>query len=140
MYCKHGNNVGIRLCVQSLLITSDKIAGFDVRVCHRRDRRVYAPHCCPCPRNEQEDLRPEVRKHTQNLLLTLILSEVWVVPRLTACSILIISLKPLQFSFLRRDGTLWWARPDTKTQVTCEYYFDNGACIPTRFALKYSYA
>jgi len=33
---------------------------------------------------------------------------------------------------LRRDGTLWWARPDTKTQVTCEYFFENGACIPTR--------
>merc|ERR1712142_1093933 len=33
---------------------------------------------------------------------------------------------------LRRDGTLWWARPDTKTQVTCEYKFDNGACVPTR--------
>ena len=33
---------------------------------------------------------------------------------------------------LRRDGTLWWARPDTKTQVTCEYRFDKGACIPQR--------
>jgi S-adenosylmethionine synthetase len=33
---------------------------------------------------------------------------------------------------LRRDGTLWWARPDTKTQVTCEYEFDNGACKPIR--------
>ena len=38
--------------------------------------------------------------------------------------------------FFRRDGTLWWARPDTKTQVTAEYYFENGACIPTRFELK----
>merc|ERR1712076_147138 len=37
-----------------------------------------------------------------------------------------------KISDLRRDGTLWWARPDTKTQVTCEYYFDNGACIPLR--------
>ncbi|TRY80541.1 hypothetical protein TCAL_04795 [Tigriopus californicus] len=37
-----------------------------------------------------------------------------------------------KISELRRDGTLWWARPDTKTQVTCEYYFDNGACIPVR--------
>jgi len=37
-----------------------------------------------------------------------------------------------KISDLRRDGTLWWARPDTKTQVTCEYYFQNGACIPTR--------
>merc|ERR1712095_114112 len=35
-------------------------------------------------------------------------------------------------SELRRDGTLWWARPDTKTQVTCEYVFDNGACKPLR--------
>ncbi|GAB6028389.1 hypothetical protein CHUAL_002555 [Chamberlinius hualienensis] len=33
---------------------------------------------------------------------------------------------------LRRDGTFWWARPDSKSQVTCEYYFDNGACIPQR--------
>lgn len=33
---------------------------------------------------------------------------------------------------LRRDGTFWWARPDTKSQVTCEYYFDQGACIPIR--------
>jgi S-adenosylmethionine synthetase len=33
---------------------------------------------------------------------------------------------------LRRDGTLWWARPDSKTQVTCEYKFDNGACVPLR--------
>lgn len=33
---------------------------------------------------------------------------------------------------LRRDGTLWWARPDSKTQVTCEYRFDHGACIPIR--------
>jgi len=37
-----------------------------------------------------------------------------------------------KLSDLRRDGTLWWARPDTKTQVTCEYKFDNGACVPTR--------
>jgi len=33
---------------------------------------------------------------------------------------------------LRRSGELWWARPDTKTQVTAEYYFDKGACIPVR--------
>merc|ERR1719433_1690445 len=33
---------------------------------------------------------------------------------------------------LRRDGTLWWARPDTKTQVTIEYEFENGACKPKR--------
>merc|ERR1712130_951634 len=38
-----------------------------------------------------------------------------------------------KISDLRRDGTLWWARPDTKTQVTCEYYFDNGACIPKQY-------
>jgi len=33
---------------------------------------------------------------------------------------------------LRRNGTFWWARPDSKTQVTCEYYFDRGAAIPLR--------
>jgi len=33
---------------------------------------------------------------------------------------------------LRRDGTLWWARPDSKTQVTAEYMFEGGACVPIR--------
>merc|ERR1719423_610203 len=33
---------------------------------------------------------------------------------------------------LRRNNTLWRARPDTKTQVTCEYKFENGACVPIR--------
>ena len=33
---------------------------------------------------------------------------------------------------LRRDGILWWARPDTKTQVTAEYVFEGGACVPVR--------
>merc|ERR1739847_155854 len=37
-----------------------------------------------------------------------------------------------KLSDLRRDGTLWWARPDTKTQVTAEYMFEGGACVPTR--------
>merc|ERR1712002_812251 len=37
-----------------------------------------------------------------------------------------------KISDLRRDGTLWWCRPDSRTQVTCEYYFENGACIPVR--------
>jgi S-adenosylmethionine synthetase len=33
---------------------------------------------------------------------------------------------------LRRNGGLPWARPDSKTQVTCEYRMDGGALIPTR--------
>jgi len=37
-----------------------------------------------------------------------------------------------KMSELRRNNTLWWARPDTKTQVTCEYKFENGACVPVR--------
>jgi len=31
---------------------------------------------------------------------------------------------------LRKDGTLWWARPDSKTQVTIEYASDGGAMVP----------
>lgn len=33
---------------------------------------------------------------------------------------------------LRRSGELPWARPDSKTQVTCEYRMSKGACIPLR--------
>ncbi|XP_022317822.2 S-adenosylmethionine synthase-like [Crassostrea virginica] len=33
---------------------------------------------------------------------------------------------------LRRSGELKWARPDTKTQVTIEYKYDKGACVPIR--------
>jgi S-adenosylmethionine synthetase len=32
----------------------------------------------------------------------------------------------------RRDGSLAWVRPDSKTQVTVEYKLANGACIPQR--------
>ncbi|XP_065358753.1 S-adenosylmethionine synthase isoform X1 [Calliphora vicina] len=33
---------------------------------------------------------------------------------------------------LRRSGDFWWARPDSKTQITCDYLFDQGAAIPKR--------
>jgi S-adenosylmethionine synthetase len=33
---------------------------------------------------------------------------------------------------LRRNGVFPWARPDSKTQVTCEYKIVKGACIPLR--------
>jgi len=33
---------------------------------------------------------------------------------------------------LRRNGQLPWARPDSKTQITCEYRMVKGVCIPMR--------
>lgn len=33
---------------------------------------------------------------------------------------------------LRRSGEFWWARPDSKTQVTGEYEFNQGRTIPKR--------
>ncbi|KAI9256192.1 S-adenosylmethionine synthase [Sporodiniella umbellata] len=37
-----------------------------------------------------------------------------------------------RMSELRRDGTLGWLRPDSKTQVTVEYKNENGAMVPLR--------
>lgn len=37
-----------------------------------------------------------------------------------------------RLSELRRNGTFPWARPDTKTQVTCEYRFKAGRTVPQR--------
>jgi len=37
-----------------------------------------------------------------------------------------------KISELSETGELDWARPDSKTQVTCEYKFVNGAAIPLR--------
>ena len=37
-----------------------------------------------------------------------------------------------KISELRNNGTLWWARPDSKTQVTCEYFVEKGVTRPTR--------
>lgn len=38
----------------------------------------------------------------------------------------------IKMSELRNNGTLPWLRPDTKTQITCEYTFDGGAVVPQR--------
>ncbi|KAK4336936.1 hypothetical protein RND71_044090 [Anisodus tanguticus] len=38
----------------------------------------------------------------------------------------------VKLSELRRNGEFPWARPDSKTQVTCEYFNENGIVRPTR--------
>ncbi|KAI9596817.1 S-adenosylmethionine synthase [Syncephalis fuscata] len=38
----------------------------------------------------------------------------------------------MKMSELRRDGTLSWLRPDSKTQVTAEYRNEDGAMVPIR--------
>jgi len=44
----------------------------------------------------------------------------------------------VKYSELRRDGSLWWARPDAKTQVTIEYEYDtrNGKQIFTPIRIE----
>lgn len=40
---------------------------------------------------------------------------------------------------LRRDGTLWWARPDSKTQVIIQYtvFFQGYSVLPYSFSQNY---
>jgi S-adenosylmethionine synthetase len=53
-------------------------------------------------------------------------------PELLPLTILLAHKLNSAMSAARRDGSLAWLRPDTKTQVTVEYEHDNGAVIPKR--------
>ncbi|KAL8409310.1 hypothetical protein RB594_007666 [Gaeumannomyces avenae] len=53
-------------------------------------------------------------------------------PELFPLTLLLAHKLNAAMSAARRDGSLPWLRPDTKTQVTVEYKHDNGAVIPLR--------
>lgn len=53
-------------------------------------------------------------------------------PELLPLSILLAHRLNAAMASARRDGSLPWLRPDTKTQVTVEYEHDNGAVVPKR--------
>ncbi|KAI6351821.1 S-adenosylmethionine synthase [Pyricularia grisea] len=53
-------------------------------------------------------------------------------PELFPMTLLLAHKLNAAMSAARRDGTLPWLRPDTKTQVTIEYKHDNGAVVPLR--------
>lgn len=53
-------------------------------------------------------------------------------PELMPLTIMLSHKLNMKMSELRRDGTLPWLRPDTKTQVTCEYKNIGGVPVPQR--------
>lgn len=53
-------------------------------------------------------------------------------PELMPMSIMLAHKLNIRMSELRKNGTLSWLRPDSKTQVTIEYANENGAMIPRR--------
>ena len=53
-------------------------------------------------------------------------------PELLPLTILLAHRLNSTMAAARRDGTLPWLRPDTKTQVTVEYEHDGGAVVPKR--------
>jgi len=53
-------------------------------------------------------------------------------PELFPLTLLLAHKLNAAMSAARRDGSLPWLRPDTKTQVTVEYKHDNGAVVPIR--------
>jgi len=53
-------------------------------------------------------------------------------PELMPLTIILAHKLNQKIAELRRSGIFWWARPDTKTQVTAEYNNINGAMVPTR--------
>ena len=82
-------------------------SGFDVWLCHRWDSRKNATHPAAGSPDEQVIKKVFIWHYLQFQLFR-------------------------KIADLRRDGTLWWARPDSKTQVTAEYKFESGACVPIR--------
>ncbi|KAG0635632.1 S-adenosylmethionine synthetase [Tuber brumale] len=53
-------------------------------------------------------------------------------PELLPLTVVLAHRLNADMSAARRDGSLPWLRPDTKTQVTVEYEHDSGAVIPKR--------
>lgn len=53
-------------------------------------------------------------------------------PELMPLTIVLAHKLNKQMADYRRDGTLPWIRPDSKSQVTVEYRIEHGACIPLR--------
>jgi S-adenosylmethionine synthetase len=53
-------------------------------------------------------------------------------PELLPLTVLLSHKLNAAMSAARRDGSLPWLRPDTKTQVTIEYEHDGGAVVPKR--------
>lgn len=53
-------------------------------------------------------------------------------PELLPLTILLSHKLNAAMAIARRDGSLPWLRPDTKTQVTVEYAHDGGAVVPKR--------
>ena len=53
-------------------------------------------------------------------------------PELLPLTVILAHKLNAAMSAARRDGSLPWLRPDTKTQVTVEYAHDGGAVVPLR--------
>lgn len=53
-------------------------------------------------------------------------------PELLPLTVVLAHKLNADMSAARRDGSLPWLRPDTKTQVTVEYEHDGGAVVPKR--------
>ena len=88
-------------------------SGLDVRVRHGRDGGVHAPHRHPLPRAQPQDLRHAPRRD------------------------FVVGEARLQDSgwkhkFNIKPNVFYFLTHVIYSQVTCEYYFDNGACVPTR--------
>ena len=53
-------------------------------------------------------------------------------PELLPLTVVLAHKLNADMAIARRNGSLPWLRPDTKTQVTVEYEHDNGAVVPRR--------